>query len=404
MDVQIRRPPPEDFERHLGTVATVFGHDLQPEHVESTRRVADFERALAAYDGPEIVGTAATLAFRLTVPGASIAAGGVTAVTVLPTHRRRGILTGMMRRQLDELRERDEALAVLWASEGAIYGRFGYGLATMNARVDADRGVPFFEGPEAGRLRLVDATEAARLMAGVHERVCADTPGFFARSAAWWESRTLADTSWQRRGGGPLFRAVLEVDGRPEGYALYRFKHETSLGVPESVLLVQEALATTPETTRAVWRFLFGIDLIARVNVRLLAPDHPLRLLVSEPSRLRISHGDGLWLRLVDVARALEARRYGAEGALGLELADDFCPWNAGAWRLEASVDGGRVARGGDPQLRLGVGELASAYLGGFSFAELARAGRVDELQPGAVARADSLFRVDRAPWCPETF
>jgi predicted acetyltransferase len=402
--VEVRQPPPEDFERHLRTVATVFGHELEEADIERTRRVADFERALAAYDGTEIVGTAVALAFELAVPGGSVPAGGVTAVTVLPTHRRRGILTQMMRRQLDALRERGEPVAILWASEGAIYGRYGYGLATVNARLDADRGVPWVDGPETGRLRLVDREEAAGLFPAVYERVRCETPGFFARSSDWWEARTLADIPWQRRGGGPAFRAVLEVDGRPEGYAIYRIKPQSAAGIPGSSLLVQEAHGTGPEATRAVWRFLFGIDLVQRVTARLLAPDHPLRLLVSEPSRLRISHGDGLWLRLVDVAKALVARGYAAEGALELELSDGFCPWNSGVWRLEATSDGAHARRVGDPHLRLGAGELASAYLGGFSFAELARAGRIAELRPGGVALADSLFRTDRAPWCPETF
>ena len=404
MDVEIRQPPPEDFERHVRTMATVFGHDVDDDDVERIRRLADFERALAAYEGTEIVGTAAMLALQLSVPGGRVGAGGVTAVTVLPTHTRRGLLTGMMRRQLDLLRETGEPAAILWASEGAIYGRYGYGLATMNARIDADRQLPFVEGPAAGRVRLVDPEEAARLMPEVHGRVCAETPGFFARSHDWWEARTLADLSWQRRGAGPLNRAVLELDGRPQGYALYRFKHESSPGIAESILVVQEALATSPDATRTVWRFLFGIDLIARVSARLLAPDHALRLLVSEPTRLRISHGDGLWLRLVDLPEALAARAYAAEGALDLEVADEFCPWNAGVWRLEASTDGATAHRIGDPHIRLGIAELASAYLGGFTFAELARAGRIVEVRPGGVALADSLFRTDRAPWCPETF
>ena len=136
----------------------------------------------------------------------------------------------------------------------------------------------------------------------------------------------------------------------------------------------------------------------------MLAPDHALRLLVSEPTRLRISQGDGLWLRLVDLPEALAARAYAAEGALDLEVADEFCPWNAGVWRLEASTDGASAHRIGDPHIRLGIAELASAYLGGFTFAELARAGRIVEVRPGGVALADSLFRADRAPWCPETF
>jgi predicted acetyltransferase len=172
-------------------------------------------------------------------------------------------------------------------------------------------------------------------------------------------------------------------------------------GFSQSQLRVQEALATSPRATREMWRFLFGVDLVARIRAWPLPPDHPLYLLAKEPKRLRVRAGDGLWLRIIDVERALSARSYTTEGELVVELSDPFLPENEGTWRL--STESG-VDRSGQPELRLGAGALASAYLGEFSFGELQAAGLVEELVVGALARADALFHTSRAPWCPEVF
>ena len=406
MDVEIRQPAPEEFDRFNQTLATAFGHAMDADELARIRRFAEFERNLAAYVDGAMVGTAAAHRFQLTVPGGELPAGGVTAVTVQPTHRRRGILTRVMHHQLRLLREWGEPLAVLWASEGSIYPRYGYGLASLNGRLDADRDVPLLpiEDEPAGQVRLVSEQEAAELFPRVWEPARTTTPGFFSRTPGWWEAHVLADVPWRARGGGTLFRAVLEADGEPQAYALYRLRWESSDFVHENRLLVQEAIGATPAATRAIWRYLFGVDLVARVVARLLPADFFLLGLAAETPRLRFSVGDGLWLRLVDVAKALAGRGYAAEGTLELELVDDVCPWNASVWRLEASPEGGRMRRVGDPELRLDVAALASAYLGGFTFASLVATGRVVELKPGAAARADALFRTDLAPWCPETF
>jgi predicted acetyltransferase len=406
VDVEIRRPDPDEFDRFGQAVATAFGHGMDAEQLARIRRYAELDRDLAAYADGAMVGTAAAHRFGLTVPGGELPAAGVTAVTVQPTHRRRGILTRLMQHQLRLLREWEEPLAVLWASEGSIYPRYGYGLASLNGRLDADRDVPLLpiESEPDGQVRLVSEQEAAELFPRVWEPARAVTPGFFSRTPGWWEAHVLADVPWRARGGGTLFRAVLETQGEPQAYALYRLRWESSGFVHENRLLVEEAIGATPAATRAMWRYLFGVDLVARVVARLLPADFFLLGLAAETPRLRFSLGDGLWLRLVDVAKALAGRGYAAEGTLELELADDVCPWNASVWRLEAAPEGGRMRRVGDPELRLDASALASAYLGGFSFASLVAAGRVVELKPGAAARADSLFRTDLAPWCPETF
>jgi predicted acetyltransferase len=330
----------------------------------------------------------------------------VTAVGVLPSHRRRGALSGLMRRQLADARGRGEPLAVLWASEAGIYGRYGYGMATRAVGIEADRDRMAFDAPpDAGALvRLVEADEAAQAFPPVYDRVRPETPGMFARSEDWWKLYRLADPEHRRRGAGPKFHALLELDGQPEAYASYRVKQNWDEGFPQSRLLVTEAVGASPRATRELWRFLFGVDLVGRVQAWPLAPDNPLFLLTQEPKRLRLSIGDGLWLRILDVERALSARSYVAEGELVLQLADSLVPENEGTWRLLAQDGAASVDRAGEAELRLGVGVLASTYLGEVSFAELQGAELVEELADGAVARADALFRTARAPWCPEVF
>ena len=407
MDVEIRVAREDEFEPFGRTVAAAFGDELPREFLERIRRVVDLDRCLVALDGDELVGTAEALRLTLTVPGGQVRAGGVTSVGVLPTHRRRGIQTRLMRRQLDDLRGWGEAVAVLWASEASIYHRYGYGLATRNGRLDAERGRFAFQLPSApaGRMRLLAHEQALELLPGIYDRVRAVTPGFYERSRDWWEALTLADTDHERRGAGPLFRGVLELDGRPEAYALYRVRKGRGLGVATSTLVVQEAIATSPLATRELWRFLFGVDLIERVEAKRIQADHPLFLLAAEPPRLNLSLGDGLWLRIVDIPGALSARSYAGEGSLVIEVSDALCPWNEGRWRLDAAPSAARVERTGEPAgLRVTAADLGAAYLGGFAFADLVRAGRVEELTGGAVARADALFRTDGAPWCPELF
>jgi predicted acetyltransferase len=401
VSIEIRTCAPEEAVLFGQTISSAFGYELEPGEIERYNRAAEADpsRDLAAFDDGAMVGTTTAYSFRLTIPGGELPAAGVTAVGVLPSHRRRGILTAMMRRQLDDVHERGEPLAALWSSEGAIYGRFGYGLAAGNAVIDVAREWTRFRDPTpaSSRVRLLTHEEAVVELPPIYDRVCAVTPGFHARSPQYWDAISLADLQHLRRGGGPMFRAVVELDGSGEAYALYRI-HEGDAGTRLQVI---EEVSTSGLATKEIWRFLFGVDLVARIRARALPVDHPLFLLVVEPRRLGFQLEDGLWVRLVDVGTALSARAYAGAERLVFELGDSFCAWNEGVWALE-----GGQAKPTDaaPDLRLDVSDLASAYLGGFSFAELARAGRVEERADGALARADELFRTPRAPWCPQTF
>jgi predicted acetyltransferase len=294
-------------------------------------------------------------------------------------------------------------MAYLWASEDALYGRYGYGVASFSGNVELgrDRAAFYREFEPAGQVRLVSVDEAIEPFSEIQRRAAAQHPGMFVRTPEWWRSRRLADPEWGREGGGEMVRALLELDGKPAGYALYRLHFSMDRGIPRGFTSVIEAVGASPQATWELWSFLISIDWMERVRAALLPLDHELFLLLREPRRLTFNQRDGLWVRLVDLEAALNARAYKAGEPVIVEVADEFCPWNAGTWELGA---GGASRSRRDPELRLDVSALGSAYLGGFTFAQLARAGRIEELADGALDRADGLFRTDRYPWCPEIF
>ncbi len=401
MAVEVRSCEPGELVPALAPIWHYFGRAPTDESTAWIQRVLPAERVHAARDDGAIVGGAGAFPFALSVPGGSVPAAGVTVVGVLPTHRRRGILTSMMRAQLDAAHAGGEPVAALWASEGAIYGRFGYGLASLSGSLDVRREHGRFAVEPGHSARMVDREEALELFPPLFDAIARETPGMVSRTRDWWDARTLDDSESRRRGAGELTRILLEWDGEPAAYALYRLKPAWEHGSSTGSVDVVEAVGTTAEATRALWRFLLDVDWMQSVTASLLPVDHPLLLLVPEPRRLHFRLEDALWVRLIDVGAALEGRGYAGDGSLVISVSDVFCPWNDGRWRLE----GGEVARTHDePELALDASALASAYLGGFTFGQLARAGRVAELTPGALAKADALFRSGRAPWCPEIF
>jgi predicted acetyltransferase len=391
----------EELKEAVSPIWHFFGATPTDDRLERFAAVLPPERMLAARINGSVAGGAGAFPFELTVPGGRVRAAGITVVGVYPTHRRRGVMRAMMRAQLDQVRDLGEPIAYLWASEETIYGRFGYGIASLTGDIDLPRSRAAFAQPfePRGSLRLIDVDEALELIPPIYEQVALETPGMFVRPRAWWEARVLSDPEFRRGGGGEMQRVVLEVDGRVEAYALYRLHMAFDAGLPSGYTNVIEAMGTTPGATRGIWRFLLDVDWMESIRASLLPIDHPLFFLVAEPRRMGFRIFDGIWVRLVDVGAALAARTYADAEPVVLEVADTFCPWNEGRYR----VPGGKRTDDA-PDVRVDVATLGSVYLGGFTFAELARALRVEEVTAGAISRADTLFHADRAPWCPEIF
>jgi predicted acetyltransferase len=310
----------------------------------------------------------------------------------------------MMRTQLEDIRDRGEPVAALWASEEPIYRRYGYGLASLSCEIGVPSGYTALREPrdEGAAARIVPLAESKDVLAAVYDRVRAGTPGMFARTDTWWETRTIPDPPERRGGGGEKNAVVLELGGEPAGYALYRIHSKFEAGAAAGHVDVIEALADGPVATRELWRILLDMDWKATLKGYLLPIDHPLLHQLVYPRRMQMRVGDGLWIRLVDVGAALAARAYGGDGHAVLEIEDTFLPENAGRWR----VAGGEATRTDEePDLALDVGEVGSVYLGGFTFGELVRSGLVRELREGGAARADALFLTGTPkPWCPEIF
>jgi predicted acetyltransferase len=390
-----------------GGLGHYLGWEPTADDVRQVVTLLPVERMHAAFDGPSVVAAAGVRPGELTIPGGPVRCACVTLVGVLPTHRRQGLLRRLMESQLRDARARGEPVSALWASEETIYGRFGYGMASLCAWMRLPTAhAAFREGtpPQTGSVRLIDTEEALQVLPRLYERVRSRTPGFLGRTRAWWEHRVLDDTERLRRGAGPLHRALLEIGGQPAGWALYRLKSEVRDGPPEQTLRVVEAFGVDDRATLEIWRFLLAFDWVETVETWILPLDHPLLLRVARLNELGLRVLDGLWVRLVDVGAALAARSYAGDGRVALEVTGDpHFPDNVGVWLVEGAA--ARRARGvRRPDVRLPVQSLGSAFLGGFSFAQLVRAGLAEEVARGGVERADALFRTPTAPWCPESF
>ena len=399
----LRTGTPEDFDQMAELLAVAFHEDWDEETVELERGVYEPERAALAFLGDTMVGVSASYTRDLTVPGGVVPSAHVTLVSVEATHRRRGVLTRMMAQLFDDARRLGEPVAHLWASEGKIYQRYGYGLAATRLTLDADHEVQLRERPSGtGRLRSGQVKDMAGDLQKLYEQLRPQRPGLSSRDDRWW-GRMLADPKSWRLGATPLRVVVHENDDGIDGYAAWRVRNdrETDTGT----VLVRELIAANPAAYQALWHFLLNVDLTRRVKFSFAATDEPLLYLVNEPRQLNAKLADALWLRLVDVPAALAARRYPVPVDVVLRTEDPLLPGNTGTWHLVGGPEHARCERTDrEPDLDCELGALGAAYLGGTPLGALAAAGRVRELVPGTLAAADAAFRWHRAAAAMEVF
>jgi len=408
VSIEIRVPERADAPAMFAADARGFGTFYDEDEVQRRLPIMDLSRFRIALDDAEVVGVAGSFALDMSVPGgATVPMGGVTWVSVAATHRRQGILRRLLGAVHADIDARGEPVAGLGASEGAIYGRFGYGVATQMRRVAIDvRAVRLRDElvPKPGSVRFIGHDEARVHVPAVWERARRQRPAEMARSETWWDM-AFADQAKAQDGFSPVVR--LRHD---EGYAAYRVRTKWNEGRPAHEVDLLELVAVTDEAHLALWHTLLGIDLVATITSRRAVPiDDPLQLAVDNPRAVgTVAIDDDVWLRPHQPADLLGARTYMSEDRFVLELlpdttdAADAVPTR---WEVEGGPDGGvsrRTRRRAD--LVLDRAAFGAIYLGGFRPSVLARAQRITEATPGALRRADVFFSAERMPHTQNPF
>jgi predicted acetyltransferase len=391
------------WEELLELLDMAFSSPWTDEQYEAERRVWEQERSIVASEDGQLVGHTAAFSHLLTVPGGQLPTAAVTMVGVRPTHRRRGILRDLMRTQLTDVHEAGEPLAALTASEPVIYPRFGYGLASDHQAVvvpKESRALRPVPGIDDVRIRYVDARESLARCAELRNQLALERPGMFQHDERW-QAYTISATLVSGNGKASKVRCVVaERDGELTGFAHYR-----TVRAEKGYVDVQRVHAADIASHAALWRYLLEPDLLTETRCGMLASDDPLLDLLLDPRAPGAITRDGLWVRLVDVGRALAGRTYARDVDVVLEVVDDFLPWNAGRWHLTGGPDGAScelVTR--DADLTLDVRDLGAVYLGRPSLERLGRAGLVAEHTAGALATAAEAFSTSRLPFLDTGF
>ena len=400
----------QEFSEAVELDSLAFAEKHTLDDVEALKKTFDFGRSYCAFESGRLVGISSALYLELTLPGERLLpVSGVTWVAVLPTHRRKGILTRLMRFQLEDAARRGEAGVVLIASEGSIYERFGLGPATSflslsvekshaGFRHDVDRGT--------GRLDLLTTAQAAQELPPLFDRVRRHQPGEVSRSGVAWQEH-LRDAE-QTRSGPMIHVCHRDDEGMLDGYVSYRVKEEWRGWLAANLVQVVELIASDQRAYARLWDYLLNLDLSRGVIYETGRMDEPLRWLLADPRAMQVqAMSDYLWLRLLDVPRALAARAYGARGDLVVEVQESFPLIKRSRLLLSVGEDSTKAhctPTNRPAHMRLNVSALGTAYLGGASFAALAAAGRVLPMQSGAVELADNMFATGGAPYCSTMF
>lgn len=399
-----------DYEAWSTALYSVFLQDRQDDEITAARKFSDLDRLFGFHDGNRWVATAGDYRKKVTLPGGTVVdVPAVTGVTVSPGHRRRGLLTQMMRHQLDTIRARGtEPVAMLFASEARIYGRFGYGMASQNAVLSGQvRDLDFRPEVNLGD-GTVDEIDAATLLAqgpAIYDASFTALPGQMNRPRSWWDYNILDNDERRKNSGRIRFALHRESDGSPSGFAIYRPKSSWNAAGPNGEIHVEEAVATNARAYARLWRFLIDIDLVRSIKFDGASVDEPVRHLLADTRALECEATDGIFVRLVEVDRALAARRYAAPVDVVLEVTDEFCDWNTGRYRLRGDLDGAECERTDAPaDIAISARDLGAIYLGGIGLAQLVTAGLVAELTPGAAHRTAVAFSWPIVPAIPDHF
>lgn len=409
-DLTVRPFTADELPTAYALLMLAFGDAPADEDIAAERAVFEPERSLATFDGETMVGCMGTYSFDMSVPGGTLPVAGTTWVGVSPTHRRRGVLSGMMRRHLTDVAQRGEPLAALWASEPAIYGRYGYGLGLERLKctiaVDGDLRFEDTAPPPPDRVSLIPLADARPVIDPIYEACRRRRAGMHARPQAWWDFQALNSRSSALAGASSKYVAVAQIDGRDAAYAIYGIKGEFSdAGRPAGSLKVVEMAGVDAGAEAAMWHYLLRHDLVSEVVAR-RPVDESLPLLLTDSRRVVRVPGDTLHVRILDLPAALRGRSYAESAGVTIEVHDDRVEANDGTWRIEVAPEGVSVepAEGSAPDLRMGVRALGSLYMGDISLRRLVAAGMVQVADPAAITAVDAAFAACEAGWAPEVW
>ena len=409
MDVVLRPITEDEYREFTRVMEGAFGYHVSDEALARFRSVAELDRTIAAFEGDEIVATAGAYSMELTLPGGRLeAAAGVTYVGVRNTHRRRGLLRQMMDHQIDDIADRGESLALLTASEGSIYRRFGYGPASFQAnwRLPTE-GTSLVRPPDnGGRLRQVTRSEAEPMLPKAYERCRPQITGAINRTAAWWDIY-FKDPEWERDGASARFYVLHEsATGEIDGYLAFRQRRSWEHGLASNTIIIDELYGMTPEIEAALWAHVIDHDLVRTVEAPGRPVDDPIRWRLADSRRLMCTDlVDALWVRPMDIPSALAARCYATDDALAIAVVDQFRPANDGTYLVEGTPDGASASRcDRAPDLTMDIADLGAIYLGGTPPTSLACGGRITEGSTGALRRADAFFAAHPLPWLTTGF
>jgi predicted acetyltransferase len=405
MTIEVRATRPEEY-RAAATAFVIPLMEAPPDDERWEQSLPTWEvmPSYSAWDGDRCVGHAGHFLVDTTVPGGGrLATGAVSRVGILPTHRRRGLATRLMRALVDDATERELPLMSLRASEAVIYGRFGFGVAgeCHDVEIDATRALPLSGAASAGSFRVLDPSELLEVIPHLYERVAHRRPGVITRTTAWWP-RLLRDATEQKKASFVVVH--LDEVGTPDGYAHYEPKwNGRSFADSSGEAKIHDLFAVDDGVELALWQFLLGLDLVTTWT----AEQRPVDDLVRHATHDRRAYqprsiADEQWMRIVDVDRALGARTYNdANGSVVIGVSDPWIASNNGSWRVSSA---GAERSRGNPDLTVAIETLSAAYLGGPSWATLAGAGEVEVRTPPAIASADALFASRPLPFCGTFF
>jgi predicted acetyltransferase len=406
MDLRVRTVEASEIDAWTRCMGVGFLYTVPDGYGEYFLGDVDLHRTWGAFDGEHVVGTLRSFATPFTVPGPTeVEVAALTNVTVAPTHRRRGLLTEMITSELRASAEREEAVGILIASEYPIYGRFGYGAAIEAAAYSVDLAPTRFAGPGSGSVELVDLVTLRREAPGLYERFRARQPGSIGRDARWWD-RVLhqVEVPGDKRPEGyqALYRSSA---GALEGYVRYRATQSSDHMRLTGEVTVDELVATTPGAYERLWRYCCEIDLVATLRAGDRTVDEPLGWLLEDARTLRqTGRYDFVWVRVLNVAGALAARRYAVDGHLVIDVSDDL-GFAQGRYALDGGPSGATCTRTDETaDLSMSVDAVGSLYAGGVSAHVLRDIGRIDEHRAGGVDRASVMFQTSTAPWCSTWF